>query len=72
MTTSLPQEGFAKLGAVLSVIPVSRSKWYAGVKDGTYPKPVRLNGRNVAWRVKDIRAVIADLEQKNQQSTPKG
>ncbi|WP_246499010.1 helix-turn-helix transcriptional regulator [Microvirga soli] len=40
-------------------IPVSRSTWWAGIKDGRYPKPVKLGPRITAWRVEDIRALIA-------------
>ena len=69
MTTALPTEGFCKLDAVLAAIPVSRAKWYEGVKGGIYPKPVKLDGRNVAWRVTDIRNVISRIEQQNQNST---
>jgi prophage regulatory protein len=56
---SLPETGFIRLPAVLSVIPVSKSTWWAGVKTGRYPKPVKLGERITAWRVEDIRALIA-------------
>lgn len=39
-------------------IPVSRSTWWAGVKDGRYPKPIKLGPRITAWHVEDIRALI--------------
>jgi predicted DNA-binding transcriptional regulator AlpA len=55
---SLPETGFIRLPAVLSVIPVSKSTWWAGVKTGRYPKPVKLGERITAWRVEDIRALI--------------
>jgi len=40
------------------IIPVSKSTWWAGVKAGRYPKPVKLSDRTTAWRVEDIRALI--------------
>jgi len=55
----LPPEGYARLPQVLAAIPVSRSTWWAGVKSGRYPKPVKLGPRTTAWRVSDIRALIA-------------
>lgn len=55
---SLPTTGFIRLPAVLSVIPVSKSTWWAGVKSGRYPKPVKLSERITAWRVEDIQALI--------------
>ena len=42
-----------------AVIPVSKSTWWAGVKSGRYPQPVRTLGRRItAWRVEDIRTLI--------------
>ena len=59
----LPPTGFVRLPAILAPngpIPVSRSTWWAGIKDGRYPKPVKLGPRITAWRVEDIRALIID------------
>ena len=56
----LPAEGFARLPVVLANIPVSKSSWWAGVKSGRYPQPVKLGPRMTAWRVDDIRALIAN------------
>lgn len=44
---------------VAAVIPVSKSKWWAGVQSGRYPAPVKLGPKTTAWRVEDIRALIA-------------
>lgn len=57
--TTLPTEGYARLPQVLAAIPVSKSTWWNGVKAGKYPKPVKLGPRTTAWRVEDIRALIA-------------
>lgn len=59
----LPETGFVRLSAILAPrgpIPVARSTWWAGVKDGRYPKPVKLGPRITAWRVEDIRKLIDD------------
>lgn len=58
-TASLPETGFMRLPAVLAVIPVSKSTWWAGVRSGRYPKAVKLGVKITAWRVEDIRALIA-------------
>lgn len=50
-----------RLPLVLAHIPISRSSWFAGVKAGRYPKPVRLSDRRVAWRASDIRSFVAAL-----------
>lgn len=55
----LPETGFVRLPAVLTVIPVSKSTWWAGIKTGRFPKPVKLGPRITAWRVEDIRALIS-------------
>lgn len=56
----LPETGFIRLPAVLNHIPVSKSTWWAGVKSGRYPKPVKLGERITAWRAEDIRALIEE------------
>lgn len=55
----LPETGFVRLSTLLQLIPVSKSTWWAGVKSGRYPQPVRTLGERItAWRVEDIRALI--------------
>jgi predicted DNA-binding transcriptional regulator AlpA len=57
----LSQTGFVRLSSILAPngpIPVGRSTWWAGVKSGRFPKPVKLGPRITAWRVEDIRALI--------------
>ncbi len=46
-----------RLPEVLRLVPVSRSSWYDGMKDGRYPSPVKLGPRAVAWRSADILAL---------------
>lgn len=58
----LPEVGFVRLPDILKVYPVSKSTWWAGVKNGSYPKPVKLGARVSAWRVEDIRTLIAGIE----------
>jgi prophage regulatory protein len=58
MNNSLPETGFIRLPVVLSVIPISKSSLYAGIKKGIYPAPVKLSERTSAWRVEDIRSLI--------------
>ena len=54
----LPETGFVRLSTILSVIPVSRSTFYAWVAAGKVARPVRLGARISAWRVEDIRMLI--------------
>lgn len=62
--TTLPSEGFLRLNQIIGgkgrapIIPVSRSTWWSGVREGRFPKPIKLGKRITAWRVSDIRALI--------------
>jgi predicted DNA-binding transcriptional regulator AlpA len=60
----LPQNGFVRLPTVLAVFPVSKSTWWAGIKEGKFPQPVKLTQRTTAWRVEDIKALINASSQK--------
>nr|WP_202379482.1 AlpA family phage regulatory protein [Mesorhizobium sp. 131-2-5] len=44
-------------------IPVSRSTWWAGVRSGRFPKPVKLGPRTTAWRAADIHKLLEGLSQ---------
>ena len=61
MTKNFPEEGFVRLPQILSIIPVSASTWWRGVRSGKHPRPVRLSARTSAWRVEDIRKLIDSL-----------
>jgi hypothetical protein len=50
-------------------MPISRSSWWAGVKSGLYPKPVKLSPGVTAWRVEDVRALIQRLGGTEQPNT---
>jgi prophage regulatory protein len=50
-----------RLPQVLSLIPVSASSWWSGVKAGRYPLPLKLGPRTTAWRASDILALIERL-----------
>lgn len=61
MSFILPATGFVRLPQILNVIPVGRSSWWAGVKSGKYPQPVKLGQNTTAWKAEDIHALIAKL-----------
>lgn len=58
----IPETGFVRLPQVLKVIPVSKSTWWQGIKDGRFPKPIKLGPKTTAWRVEDIRDLIASKQ----------
>lgn len=57
---TIPKTGFVRLKLILTVIPICKSSWWAGVKSGKYPAPVRPSpfGRSTVWRSADIRRLI--------------
>ena len=65
----LPETGYLRLPQIIgnpnanppipAVFPISKSSWWAGVKTGRYPKPVKLGPRTTVWKIEDIRALIA-------------
>jgi predicted DNA-binding transcriptional regulator AlpA len=68
----LPETGFLKLHQIIgnpkasppipAIVPVQKSTWWAGCKNGRFPKPVKIgNGRGTFWRVEDIRALIESV-----------
>ena len=64
----LPEIGYLRLNQIIGnrssdlsaapLIPVSRSTWWAGVKTGIFPKPIKLSPGVTVWRVEDIRSFI--------------
>lgn len=54
----LPQTGFVRLPVILQHFPVAKSTWWAGVKAGKYPAPVKLSSKITVWRAEDIHALI--------------
>ncbi len=67
---SIPQSGFLRLRTIIgdkknnipAIIPVGRTTWLKGVKNGDYPQPVKLSPHTVAWKVDDILRLIDKLE----------
>lgn len=52
--------GDSKRG-IPALLPVSRSTFLARVKDGTYPQPIKLGVRSVAWKQSDILDLLDQL-----------
>lgn len=57
----LPETGYVRLATVLHYFPVGKTQWYAGVKEGRYPQPIKLGPRTAAYRAEDIRNLIERL-----------
>lgn len=65
----LPETGFLRLKQIVgdrsrgvpALVPVGKTTWWAGVKSGKYPQPVKLGPRTTAWKVEDIRRLIEEV-----------
>jgi prophage regulatory protein len=58
---TFPETGLVRLSAILAPagpIPVSKSTWWAGVRCGRFPQPLKLGPRTTAWKAEDIRALF--------------
>jgi prophage regulatory protein len=62
--TNLPETGFVRLQTILAVLPIGRSTFWARVKAGEYPRPIKLGPQTTVWRAEDIRALIEKLSGK--------
>jgi len=43
------------------IIPISRSSFYARIKEGKFPAPLRISARVSAWRGEDILKLLEAL-----------
>lgn len=48
------QERLLRLKQVLELIPVSKSTWWDGVKNGKFPNSIKLGARTTCWRESEI------------------
>ena len=53
--------GYMRLTQVLDVVPICRTAWYDGIKDGRFPAPVKM-GRMSLWRKGDVLDLISRID----------
>ncbi len=66
---SFPLDGLVRLNQIIGdqdkgiapFFPVSRSQWFAGIKQGIYPKGTKLSRRVTVWKARDIRELVTSL-----------
>ncbi|HEX7937027.1 MAG TPA: AlpA family phage regulatory protein [Paraburkholderia sp.] len=56
---SLPDDALLRIDDVLSIVTLSRSAWYAGIRRGDFPRGISITKRTHVWRAGEIRKVIA-------------
>ena len=63
---ALPETGFLRLNQVLQFIPIGKTRLYAGLQSGEFPRPVALGPRAKGYRAEDIAALIERLGFRNE------
>ncbi len=57
-----PNSRFLRIAQIIAPegpIPVGRSTWWAGVKSGRFPKPLKLGPKTTVWFSDDLDELIA-------------
>ena len=49
-----PADRLLRIDEVLALTNIGKSSWWAGVKSGKFPKPIKLGERTTRWRLNDI------------------
>lgn len=55
-------EKLHRLPAVIDIVGLGRSSIYMAIKAGTFPAPVRIGAKAVAWKDSDIKKWIESRE----------
>ena len=73
--TDIYEIGFLRLNQIIgdntsnpsipALIPIGKFTWWAGVKSGRFPQPIKFGPRMTVWRVEDIKAFIEKISSKN-------
>lgn len=67
----IPETGYLRLHQIIGcqkrgippLIPVGKTTWWNGVREGRFPKPVKLGPRTTAWDVRVIRDLIQQMSE---------
>jgi|TARA_B110000503_G_scaffold28894_1_gene46250 prophage regulatory protein len=43
------------------LLPIGKSQWWEGVRQGRYPQPVKLGPRTTVWKLEDIERIAETL-----------
>lgn len=75
---TLPSTGYLRLKQILgsktsnppipAIIPIGKTSWWLGIKEGKFPQPVKLSPRITVWHVEDIRKLCENI---NKNTKPK-
>jgi predicted DNA-binding transcriptional regulator AlpA len=54
------EERLIKLPEVLATLGMKRTAWYAGIRAGKYPKPIKRSPRDTVWPMSAIQKIVSD------------
>jgi predicted DNA-binding transcriptional regulator AlpA len=65
----LPSTGYLRANQIIgnpkkgipALLPICRSAWWCGVRDGRFPKGVLLGPRTRAWKVEEILSLLSQM-----------
>jgi predicted DNA-binding transcriptional regulator AlpA len=53
----VPATGFLRQSQIIpKIVPISSPTLWRWIRDGKFPKPVKLSSRMVGWRCEDVKA----------------
>ncbi|CUX26459.1 Phage transcriptional regulator, AlpA (modular protein) [Agrobacterium fabrum str. J-07] len=62
---AFPQTGFVRLNQIVGPngpLPISKSGFWAGVKNGKFPQPHKISPRVTVWKAEDIHDLLREIE----------
>ena len=53
------EERLIKLPEVLAIVGMKKTAWYAGIKAGKYPRPIKRSPRDTVWPMSAIQKLVS-------------
>lgn len=60
-----PVSGYVRLNQIVGPngpLPISKSGFWAGVKNGKFPQPHKISPRVTVWKAEDIHDLLREIE----------
>lgn len=54
------EDRLIKLPEVLATVGMKKTAWYAGIKAGKYPRPIKRSPRDTVWPMSAIQKLVSD------------
>ena len=59
---NLDHDCLLRVKQILTIIPISKAGWWAGVREGRFPQPIKLGERTTCWKSADILRLVTGGE----------